>query len=41
MLTLFALLFESALPNLPVLRIEPDRNPGGVWRINNYGVTTK
>lgn len=33
MLTLSALLFENGLPNLPVLLIEPHRNPGGVWRI--------
>jgi hypothetical protein len=33
MFTLSALLFENGLPNLPVLLIEPHRNPGGVWRI--------
>jgi len=33
MLTLSALLLENGLPNLPVLLIEPHRNPGGVWRI--------
>jgi hypothetical protein len=31
--TLSALLFENGLPNLPVLLIEPHRNPGGIWRI--------
>ena len=31
--TLSALLFENGLPNLPVLLIEPHRNPGGLWRI--------
>ena len=37
MLTLSALLFENGLPNLPVLLIEPHRNPGGIWRIKfNY-----
>jgi hypothetical protein len=33
MLTLSALLFENGLPNLPVVLIEPHRNPGGIWRI--------
>jgi hypothetical protein len=33
MFTLSALLFENGLPDLPVLLIEPHRNPGGVWRI--------
>jgi hypothetical protein len=33
MATLSALLFENGLPNLPVLLIEPHRNPGGIWRI--------
>jgi len=33
MSTLSALLFENGLPNLPVLLIEPHRNPGGIWRI--------
>jgi hypothetical protein len=33
MLTLSALLLENGLPNLPVLLIEPHRNPGGAWRI--------
>lgn len=33
MLTLSALLLENGLPDLPVLLIEPHRNPGGVWRI--------
>ena len=33
MLTLSALLLENGLPNLPVLLIEPHRNPGGVRRI--------
>jgi hypothetical protein len=33
MFTLSALLFENGLPNLPVLLIEPHRNPGGAWRI--------
>ena len=37
MLTLSALLFENGLPNLPVVLIEPHRNPGGTWRIKfNY-----
>lgn len=37
MVTLSALLFENGLPNLPVLLIEPHRNPGGAWRIKfNY-----
>lgn len=31
--TLSALLFENGLPNLPVVLIEPHRNPGGIWRI--------
>lgn len=35
--TLSALLFENGLPNLPVVLIEPHRNPGGIWRIKfNY-----
>ena len=33
MSTLSALLLENGLPNLPVLLIEPHRNPGGAWRI--------
>ncbi len=33
MLTLSALLLENGLPNLPVLLVEPHRNPGGTWRI--------
>jgi hypothetical protein len=33
MFTLSVLLFENGLPNLPVLLIEPHRNPGGIWRI--------
>lgn len=33
MLTLSALLLENGLPNLPVVLIEPHRNPGGIWRI--------
>jgi esterase/lipase superfamily enzyme len=33
MATLSALLFENGLPNLPVLLIEPHRNPRGIWRI--------
>lgn len=33
MLTRSALLFDNGLPDLPVLLIEPHRNPGGVWRI--------
>jgi hypothetical protein len=33
MFTLSALLFENGLPNLPVLLIEPHRNPGGAWLI--------
>jgi len=33
MVTLSALLFENGLPDLPVLLIEPHRNPGGTWRI--------
>jgi hypothetical protein len=33
MFTLSALLFENGLPNLPVLLIEPHRNPGGIWRV--------
>jgi len=33
MLTRSALLFENGLPDLPVLLIEPHRNPGGTWRI--------
>jgi hypothetical protein len=33
MFTLSALLFENGLPDLPVLLIEPHRNPGGIWRI--------
>ena len=33
MSTLSALLFENGLPDLPVLLIEPHRNPGGIWRI--------
>jgi len=37
MLTLSALLFANGLPDLPVLLIEPHRNPGGAWRIKfNY-----
>jgi hypothetical protein len=37
MLTLSALLLENGLPNLPVVLIEPHRNPGGTWRIKfNY-----
>jgi hypothetical protein len=33
MFTLSALLIENGLPNLPVLLIEPHRNPGGIWHI--------
>ncbi len=37
MLTLSALLLENGLPDLPVVLIEPHRNPGGIWRIKfNY-----
>ncbi|MGB8398739.1 hypothetical protein [Bradyrhizobium sp.] len=37
MLTRSALLFDNGLPDLPVLLIEPHRNPGGIWRIKfNY-----
>jgi hypothetical protein len=37
MVTLSALLFQNGLPDLPVLLIEPHRNPGGAWRIKfNY-----
>jgi hypothetical protein len=32
-LTLSALLSDNGLPNLPVVLIEPHRNPGGIWRI--------
>ncbi len=33
MLTLSALLLENGLHDLPVVLIEPHRNPGGIWRI--------
>jgi hypothetical protein len=33
MVTLSALLFENGLPDLPMLLVEPHRNPGGSWRI--------
>ena len=33
MSSLAALLLQNGQPNLPVLLIEPHRNPGGVWRI--------
>ena len=33
MLTRSALLFDNGLPDIPVLLIEPLRNPGGIWRI--------
>jgi hypothetical protein len=33
MLTLSALLLENGLHDLPVVLIEPHRNPGEIWRI--------
>jgi hypothetical protein len=37
-LTLSALLSDNGLPDLPVVLIEPHRNPGGIWRIKfSYG----